>query len=272
MNRRDFFAAASGAAFCAAALPSFATTALAATPADPVFDDLLRRYVKAQPDGVNRVDYAAWKANAGDLAKLRKYIADMAALVPSRMPRDEAFAYWSNLYNAITLQVVLERFPVKSIREIRSDSFIDPKAYLGPWRTKRATVEGKPLSLDDIEHETLRPTFKDPRVHYAVNCASFGCPNLPLKAWNAATLDADLDDAAKAFINHPRGVTVLSSGKLKVSSIYKWFRDDFGADDAAVIKHLRKYAGPALTAALAKATEIGEDQYDWSLNVVGAKA
>ena len=168
---------------------------------------------------------------------------------PSKLPRNEAFAYWANLYNAITLQVILDRFPVHSIRDIKSDGLFDPKAYIGPWRTKRVTVEGKQLSLDDIEHEIMRPTFKDPRVHYSVNCASFGCPNLPAKAWNAATLDADLDAAARDFINHPRGVAVLAGGKLKVSSIYKWFRDDFGADDAAVIAHLKKYAKPELAPA-----------------------
>lgn len=232
---------------------------------------LLQRYVTAQPDGVNRVDYARWKATAADRKALDDYIAAAAKLTPSKMARNEAFAYWANLYNAITLKVIIDRFPVASIRDIKSDGFLDPKAYLGPWRTKRVTVEGKSLSLDDIEHETMRPTFKDPRVHYSVNCASFGCPNLPTKAWDAATLEADLDAAARDFVNHPRGVTVLSSGKLKVSSIYKWFRDDFGADEAAVIAHLRKYAKPELAARLEKAT-IAEDGYDWSLNGLVVKA
>jgi Protein of unknown function, DUF547 len=234
------------------------------------YDALLQRYVQTSPDGVNRVDYAKWKASAADLKALKDYIAVLAGQAPSKMARNEAFAYWANLYNAITLDVVLGRFPVKSIRDIKSDGLFDPKAYTGPWRSKRVTVEGRQLSLDDIEHETMRPTFKDPRVHYSVNCASFGCPNLPNKAWRAETLDADLDVAAREFINHKRGVSVVA-GKLRVSSIYKWFRDDFGADDAAVIAHFAKYASPELKAQLSKTPSIGEDQYDWTLNVIGSK-
>ena len=94
----------------------------------------------------------------------------------------------------------------------------------------------------------MRPTFKDSRVHYSVNCASIGCPNLPLRAWRAETLDRDLDTAARAFINHPRGVRVGPDGRLRVSSIYKWFKEDFGGTDAGVLAHLRKYSGPDLLA------------------------
>ena len=121
------------------------------------------------------------------------------------------------------------------------------------------------MSLDDIEHETMRPTFRDPRVHYSVNCASIGCPNLWPRAWVAATLDADLDQAARAFVNHPRGVSALPDGRLRVSSIYKWFSDDFGGE-AGVVQHLRRYAAPPLAWLLPARTTIAEDVYDWSIN------
>jgi hypothetical protein len=236
------------------------------------FDDLLGRYVLAHSDGINRVDYGRWKANAPDVRALKDFISAVAGRQLSKLPRNEAFAAWANLYNAITLNVVLDRYPVASIREIKSDGLFDPKAYLGPWRTKRVMVEGKQLSLDDIEHEIMRPTFKDSRVHYAVNCASLGCPNLPARAWNATSLDADLDRAAREFVNHKRGVEVLSGGKLKVSSIYKWFAEDFGGDNAAVVAHLRKYAAPALAARLSKSAEIVEDEYSWALNDAKARS
>jgi hypothetical protein len=259
-----------GATCLSVAAASGAAWAAGPSPADvhAPFDALLRRYVQPHPDGVNRVAYARWKAATADVKALDDYISSLARAAPSKLPRDEAFAYWANLYNAVTVKVILDRYPVKSIRDIKSDSFIDPKAYLGPWRTKRVTVEGKALSLDDIEHEIMRPTFKDPRVHYAVNCASIGCPNLLPKAWQAATLEADLDAAARDFVNHKRGVEVLAGDKLRVSSIYKWFREDFGADDKAVIAHLRKHARPDLAARLDKVTSIAEDQYDWALNGV----
>lgn len=233
---------------------------------DAPYDALLRRYVKPSPDGVNRVDYAGWKANSADRAALDAYIAEMARRRPSAMARNAAFAYWGNLYNAVTLKVVLDRYPVASIRDIKSDSWFDPKAYIGPWRQPRVTVEGRRLSLDDIEHAIMRPTFKDPRVHYIVNCASYGCPNLMARVWRASTLEADLDAAARAFVNHPRGVTALPSGGLRVSSIYKWFIEDFGGDDAGLIAHFRAFAKPELSQRLATSPRIVEDAYDWSLN------
>jgi hypothetical protein len=253
-----------GLVIAGAAAPIFGTRHARA---EAPLDVLLSRYAGAFQDGVNRVHYAAWKASAADLAALDAWIAGAAALRPSTMARAEAFAYWANLYNALTLKVVLDRYPVRSIRDIRSTGVpFDPRQFVGPWRTRLVTVEGRRMSLDDIEHETMRPTFRDPRVHYAVNCASIGCPNLPLRAWRAGTLERDLDAAAAAFVNHPRGVTVLDDGRLRVSSIYRWFREDFGDSDAGVVAHLRRHAAPALAARLTEGTAIAEDAYDWALN------
>lgn len=234
---------------------------------DAAYDALLARYVSASADGINRVDYARWNDSAGDRAALNAYVAELAAQRPSAFARERAFAYWINLYNAVTLQVVLERYPVASIRDIRSEGTgLDPRALIGPWRTKRVAVEGRRLSLDDVENTILRPTFRDPRVHYAINCASIGCPNLMPRAWRAETLEADLDAAARAYVNHPRGVSVNANGSLRVSSIYRWFRADFGGSDATVIAHLRRYASPELAARLSGATRIAGHGYDWALN------
>ena len=234
---------------------------------DATLDALLARYVVPHPDGVTRVRYGAWKASAADLAALEAWIIGAAARRPSTLSREEAYAFWANLYNALTLKVVLERYPVRSIRDIRSTGVpLDPKGWIGPWRTRLVTVEGRRMSLDDIEHETMRPTFRDPRVHYAVNCASIGCPNIWRHAWRAATLDRALDEAAAAFVNHPRGVTVLPDGRLRVSSIFKWFREDFGDSEAGVVAHLRRHAAPELAVRLNERTAIAEDAYDWALN------
>ena len=237
-------------------------------PADPdaVYDRLLRTYVSPSPDGITRVDYARWRTTAADRTALDAYIAELASRRPSAMPRAEAYVFWGNLYNAVTLKVILDRYPVASIRDIKSDSWFDFKAYTGPWRQQRVTVEGRRLSLDDIEHVIMRPTFKDPRVHYMVNCASHGCPNLLNRVWRAATLEADLEAAARAFVNHPRGVTVLSNGTLRISSIYRWFIADFGGDDAGLIAHFRQYAEGTLARHLSDSPRIAGDDYDWSLN------
>ncbi len=258
MHARHLFAA-----FAVALLFALPAPARAADHAP--FDALLSRYVVSSPDGVNRVRYGAWQANTADRAALDAYVASLERERPSRLPRNEAFAYWANLYNAVTLQIVLENYPVRSIRDIRSRT-LDPRGLIGPWRTQRVTVEGRRLTLDQIEHSILRPTFNDARVHYAVNCASIGCPNLLPRAWRAGTLDADLDAAARAYVNHPRGASIDAAGRLRLSSIYRWFAGDFGGSPAGVLAHLRQYADPPLAARLRTTSDIGAHGYDWSLN------
>jgi hypothetical protein len=249
------------------ALMAPALLAHPARAAEPGLDALLGRYASTPTDGVTRVDYARWKAAAADMAALDAWIAEAATRRPSGMARNEAFAFWANLYNALTLKLVLERYPLRSIKDIRSTGVgLDPRQFLGPWRTRLVTIEGQRMSLDDIEHGTMRPIFRDARVHYAVNCASIGCPNLPARAWRAASLEADLDAAARAFVNHPRGALLLPDGGLRVSSIFKWFREDFGGDDAGVIAHLRRHASPALADGLRNVARVAEDAYDWALN------
>jgi Protein of unknown function, DUF547 len=244
-----------------------ATPALALDDPDAAYEALLQKHVAVGADGLNRVSYKAWNASKPDRAQLDGYIRELAGRKPSQFSRPQAFAYWANLYNAITLKVVVDKYPVTSIKDIKSEGvWLDPKGFLGPWRAKRVTVEGRELSLDDIEHEIMRPTFKDPRVHYTVNCASIGCPNLLPKPWRAATLEADLDAAAKAFVNHPRGVSVTAKDELQVASIYQWFKADFGGDDAGVLAHLKKYASPELGKKLEGVKSIARDTYDWNLN------
>ncbi|MEZ5994117.1 MAG: DUF547 domain-containing protein [Hyphomonadaceae bacterium] len=256
--RRWFFA-------IAAAIALLSAPAQAQSRGEAAYDALLARYVVASADGVNRVRYASWRANSADVAALNAYVAALESAQPSRMPRDARFAYWVNLYNAVTLQIVLENYPVASIRDIRSRT-LDPRGLRGPWRTQRVTVEGQRLTLDQIENAILRRQFHEPRVHYAINCASIGCPNLMARAWRAETLDADLDQAARAYVNHPRGVSVDAQGRIRASRIYQWFADDFGSDGAQVLAHVRRYASPALRAGLSDAADIASYDYDWRLN------
>lgn len=244
-----------------------AFAASAAAPEHAAFTALLSRFVVAAPDGAARVRYAAWAADRPARAALDDYVRALEARAPSSMERAHAFAYWANLYNAATLQAVVARYPVRSIREIRSTGAgLDPLALLGPWRTKRVTVEGRRLSLDDIEHGVMRPGFRDARVHYAVNCASIGCPDLRAQAWEAATLEATLEAAARAFVNHPRGARARADGRLVLSSLYRWYGADFGPGEAGVRAHVARYAQGALAAALAQGAPIGGYAYDWSLN------
>jgi hypothetical protein len=221
---------------------------------------ILETYVMPDAEGLNRFDYAG--VSVPDRTALEGYIAGLTRRPISRYNRSEQFAYWINLYNALTVQLVLAHYPVASIRDID----ISPGLFAdGPWDKRLATIEGVAVSLNDIEHRILRPIWRDPRVHYAVNCASVGCPNLQRRAFTADGAEALLEEAARSYVNSPRGLRVTGS-KLIVSSIYVWFNEDFGGDDAGVIAHLRRYAKPALAAQLAGIRRIHDHAYDWTLN------
>ena len=229
------------------------------------WDRLLKTYVKPNHDGLNRVDYAAFKTRAH--RDLKEYLGQLENVDPRLLDRAEQFAFLVNLYNAKTIDIILDKYPVKSIRDISLGGGLVASITGGPWKAKVLRLQGLELSLDDIEHAILRPTFKDPRVHYAVNCASIGCPNLGTEALTGAKLNVQLDAAARAFINHPRGANVRREG-LVVSSIYDWYQADFGGSDEGVLQHLRTYAAPDLARRLKDTTSIASYVYDWTLNDV----
>ncbi|MFN0041786.1 MAG: DUF547 domain-containing protein [Alphaproteobacteria bacterium] len=220
----------------------------------------LDTYRAGAPDGVARVAYG--RVSAADKAALDGYVRALAAARVSALSREEQRAFWINLYNAATVRLVVERYPLASIRDID----ISPGLFAtGPWGKKLFEVEGIALSLDDIEHRILRPIWKDARIHYALNCASIGCPDLLGEAFTAANTEALLEKGARGFVNHPRGARVVD-GRLRVSSIYVWFQDDFGGGEAGVLAHLRRYAAPPLAESLAPIRAIDATGYDWELN------
>ncbi|TVR81313.1 MAG: DUF547 domain-containing protein [Rhodospirillales bacterium] len=226
---------------------------------------LLDRYRSVDDDGIARFAYAG--VSTEDRRALDAYVDSLAATPVDSLSRPEQLAYWINLYNALTVQLVLTHWPVDSIRDID----ISPGLFSrGPWDAKLVTVAGENLSLNDIEHRILRPIWRDPRIHYAVNCAAIGCPNLQGEAFTAANTFDLFDRAARDFVNHPRGVR-LEGDRLIVSSIYAWFREDFGDSAAGVLDHLRAHADPALAALLAGRTTIDDHAYDWSINAASPR-
>jgi hypothetical protein len=224
------------------------------------WDRFLQSYVHRHADGISRVDYSAVMPQ--DRRELNGYITRLESVAIRGYARPEQLAYWINLYNAATVALVLDHYPVASIRDID----ISPGLFsLGPWDSKRLEVEGQALSLNDIEHRILRPIWQDPRLHYLLNCASLGCPNLHDRAYTTANLPALMDENARAYINHPRSVEIVD-GKARVSSIYNWFSADFGTDQQAVLTHIRQYAAPELAQSLAPVSAIRGYGYDWALN------
>ncbi len=226
------------------------------------WDTVLAAIVLPGPDGVARVDYAALAEDSKLSGLLDSYLNALQTTEVSTLTRDEQKTFWINLYNALTVQVVRDHHPVDSIKDID----ISPGLFSsGPWGAEIAEIEGEALTLDDIEHRILRPLWGDERVHYALNCASIGCPDLRAQAWRVESLDEALNEAARIYVNHPRGVSV-DGDDLVVSSIYDWFEDDFGGGEEGVLRHLRKYASPEHATAIAGAANIRDHRYDWDLN------
>jgi len=234
------------------------------TPDHAPWARLLEAYLERGESGApNRFDYGALKANSEDRAALRAYIASLEAMDPGLLAARRGLRFLGQ-----PLQCIdggggdRPLTPVASIRDIA----ISPGLFsTGPWGKKLVTVAGRELSLDDIEHGILRPDFGDSRVHYAVNCASVGCPDLAARPYTGDELDAMLDSAARAYVNSPRGARV-EGGKLTASGIFKWYMKDFGGTEEGVLAELRKYAGPDLAAALENVSGVASYDYDWSLN------
>lgn len=243
---------AAGAVVLAAAIIGPALAAAAAATVDHrIFAELLVKYVK---NGV--VDYAGFKAEEG---RLDQYLKVLEQVDPDSLPRQEQFAFYIDAYNAWTIKLVLTGYPgLKSIKDLGS-------LFQTPWAKEFVRLNGKTLSLDDIEHHILRPRFKDPRVHFAINCSAKSCPPLLTEPYRGDTLDAQLTRAASEFLNRPAN-TRLQGNVLWVSSIFKWFTEDFNND---VVGFYQKYAQGELKQKL----EAGRDRievkyldYDWSLN------
>ena len=208
--------------------------------------------------GINLVRYAA--VSKEDRGLLNNYLKKLESTAVSSFSRPQQRAFWINLYNASTVNLILEHYPLESITKI-SFSFFS----FGPWDEELLTVEGEELSLNDIEHRILRPIWRDPRIHYALNCASLGCPNLLPQAFTELNTESLLEQGARDYINHPRGADVQDDSII-LSKIYEWYQADFGANEAGVLLHLQQYSTKErLKFWPTDELEI-EYQYDWRLN------
>ena len=213
------------------------------------------------PVGINLMEYGGVSKIDYDLLKI--YLTTLEGISISSFSRTEQRAFWINLYNAATVNLILEHYPVESITNI-SFSFFS----FGPWDEELLTIEGEELSLNDIEHRILRPIWQDPRIHYALNCASIGCPNLQPIAFTAKNTDSLLETGASEYINHPRGAK-KEDKKLWLSKIFEWYQDDYGGNEAGVLIHIQKYAKENLANSLYEDELEIEYHYDWRLNKSG---
>ena len=242
--------------FLSAVLFSFITVLVETGSSEKVVDntiyaELLGKYVK---DGV--VNYQGFKNEESVLDMYLKALEEVDSKILSR---NEQFAFYVNAYNAWTIKLILSGYPgIKSIKDLGS-------LFKSPWKKKICRIDDKIITLDDIEHNILRPRFKDPRVHFAINCAAKSCPPVRSEPYRGGELDQQLDEMTRAFINELES-NRLEGHTLYVSSIFKWFAEDFNKD---IVGFFLKYAKGDLKEQLEANKEkirVKYLDYDWSLN------
>lgn len=238
--------------------------------------DLWQFWQQDNPNNHQKIDHDAWQqildtylitrgqntlfryssVKKEDKKKLKQYITRLTQLNPKTFNKDVQFAYWVNLYNALTVNLILDNYPLTSITKL--GGFFS----FGPWDKKITKIAGQELSLNDIEHRILRPIWKDARIHYVVNCASLGCPNLSPIAFTSENNERLLNKAATNFVNSAKGVS-LTSNVLTLSSIYDWYASDFGANEQQILNSIDKYRTGIKLKGWSGDIKY---QYDWQLN------
>ena len=220
------------------ALQAFATS----KPSHVVWNALLQRHV----DEKGKVNYSGFK---GEAAQLNGYLDYLAQHPPSSMwTKEDSLAYYINLYNAATVKLIVDHYPVQSIKDIPNR-----------WGKKWIQVGASTLSLDGIEHDVLRK-MHEPRIHFAINCASYSCPNLCSEAFVPKRMEQQLNQVAKDFVNDPTK-NRFEQGEAQLSKIFKWYKGDFTKDST-----LLEYINQFLKNPINVDADIDYLDYDWSLN------
>lgn len=221
-------------------------------PSHQLWDKLLKKYVS----NTGLVDY---KGIIKDKKSFEQYLDFLGKNEPqASWSKNEKMAYWINAYNAFTIKLIIDHYPVKSIKDI------GPKNQIPfvntPWQKKFIKIGGKTMKLDEIEHQILRKDFDDPRIHFALVCASISCPKLRNEAYEAGKLNQQLDDQAKAFLAD-KSKNVITPGSLKLSKYFDWYKRDF-TGKTSLIGYLNKYAQVKIN----NNASISYLDYNWALN------
>jgi Protein of unknown function, DUF547 len=206
------------------------------------WNDLVQKHLS----GKGNVDYKGFKKDA---AALQSYLNLLAKNLPEKSwSKNAVLAYWINAYNAYTVKLILDHYPVKSIKKIDS-----------PWDKEFFTLGSKKYSLGEIEHKILRK-MNEPRIHFAINCASFSCPNLANEAFTETELEKQLETVARSFVNDKTKNTITPD-KIEISSIFDWFSGDFKTK-GTLIDYLNKYSSIKIN----KSAKVKYKEYNWNLN------
>lgn len=236
-----------------ACVVSSAAVAAPFDPGHPLWDATLKRHVRA-----DRVDYAALKAEPGPLNAYLAQVSAVASEEFSRWSEPDRIAFLSNAYNAYTVRLIIDHYPVKSIREIGS-------LLKGPWEQRVVQLFGENRTLDDLEHKILRAEYPEPRIHFALVCAAKGCPPLRAEAYVGARLETQLNDQARAFLaDSSKNRVEVATKTVFLSPIFKWYQVDFDRHAGSVLAALKPH-WPELPATT-DGFRIRYTEYDWTLN------
>ncbi|MEM0963273.1 MAG: DUF547 domain-containing protein [Bacteroidota bacterium] len=223
------------------------------------FTELLQEHV----DEEGLVDYSAIAADPSDLDA---YLGRLASTDPSGLPDDDRLAFYLNAYNAFAIRLIVDSYPIEDIRDVVDGPFIP--SVNSPFSIPFAVVGGEDVSLDDIEHGTVREEFDEPRIHFALVCAAISCPPLRQEAYTGDSLDAQLDDQAVTFLfNDEKNTVDAEAGTARLSKIFDWFKGDFGGSDDDTQRFIARYYDGETRAMLEEAAlAVQYNAYDWSLN------
>ncbi|KTC91736.1 DUF547 domain-containing protein [Fluoribacter dumoffii] len=225
-----------------------------------LWQDFLNRRIVTNEENINLVDYGHMTQT--DLNLLKDYLKSMSEINIDNYNRNEQLAYWINVYNALTVQIIANYFPVTTVQEIN----ISPGLFsIGPWGANLITIKETSLTLDDINNRIIRAIWNDARTHYTLNNGTIGAPNLNRKAYQGNLIEEQLNQAASNYINSLRGVSVIE-GKLIISKLYDWYEEDFGGTKQDVIFHLLQFAKEPLQSQLKHINTIDSYIYNWHIN------
>lgn len=241
---------------CSFRKKSFSTTA-ESPPSHEQWSNLLAKHVRDNGD----VDYKGFIKDSIDLNKYLDLLSNNAP-DPNKWTDEERLAYWINAYNAFTIQIVIRHYPIDGIKEIASGLSIPFVSTT--WDIKFIELGGERINLNRIEHGIIRNEFEEPRIHFAVNCASVSCPILRNEAYNADNLEEQLEDQVKTFINDPSRNKFISEEKAEVSKLFTWFAGDFKKKDKSIIDFINRYSYQKLK----PEAELSYLEYNWGLNDV----
>lgn len=233
--------------------PAYPVAATGALVDHSAYDKLLKKHVTAQ----GLVDYPGFKA---DEVAFNQYLALLSKNPPAaNWAKADEMAYWINAYNAYTIRLVLDHYPVQSIKDIGSK--IQIPFVTTPWAAKFFRIGGEPMSLDHIEHGVLRKKFDDPRIHFALVCASMSCARLRNEAYSAGKLESQLDDQGREFVNNP-AKNKISTSEAQLSKYFDWYKGDWQKNGQSVVKWVNRYS----TTKMDDRTKITYLNYNWNLN------